>query len=544
MLGFVLNACEEETVANPAIKFLDLVSIGYAEGNNQSYVTEDIILPNSISGFDQIEVSWISLTPGVIDQNGVVSRNETNTSVTLILRIKYNEFVANKSFVLNVIGTNLEILVTTYVLDDVKTYEINEISSLSVIEKPSISGYRFLHWETLDGIALTDNYQIDSDISIRAVLEEVIMYNYSINVYTQINNSTQYTLIETNSFEGIKDDIITYTHTIEGFELNSSLSDTLSSLSSNNMTFDLYFDHIEYTVSYVVNGSIIETHSYFYEDEVVLLDLVEGIIGWSLTPQGAKLDASFNITQDMTLYGIKENVSVTYTGYYASINQVSDNQLLTMLRTLISTYTYQSYDAARDILQISDEDPNNKANVILVYNRASVRSTWDGGATWNREHVWPQSLLQNSNQKADTHNLKPANPTINSTRGNDPYASGSGTYGRVSGGWYPGDQDKGDIARIVLYMHVRYGLTISAVGNLNIFLRWHEEDPVDTFELNRNEVIFDYQDNRNPFIDHPELAFRVFGAPSFYTAYEDTLYQVFYTLDALYYVEKNKTLLA
>ena len=57
-------------------------------------------------------------------------------------------------------------------------------------------------------------------------------------------------------------------------------------------------------------------------------------------------------------------------------------------------------------------------------------------------------------------------------------------------------------------------INIDLVGNIQLFLQWHEEDPVDDFEANRNNVIFQYTNNKNPFIDHPELAYRIFGEPS------------------------------
>jgi endonuclease I len=81
-----------------------------------------------------------------------------------------------------------------------------------------------------------------------------------------------------------------------------------------------------------------------------------------------------------------------------------------------------SYGDARLILDETDRDPNNSSNCILVYLGTSVSGNWDGGITWNREHVWPQSLLgvnvenQSINVGSDLHNLKPADPNENSSR--------------------------------------------------------------------------------------------------------------------------------
>ncbi|MCK7485054.1 MAG: endonuclease [Bacillus subtilis] len=155
--------------------------------------------------------------------------------------------------------------------------------------------------------------------------------------------------------------------------------------------------------------------------------------------------------------------------------------------------------------------PLRPGNILLVYNRASVSGVWDGATTWNKEHVWPQSKLGTASD-SDLHNLRPSNPSINSNRGNLAFAAGSGTYGPRGSGWFPGEADKGDIARIVFYMNTRWGLAIDAnIGNLAMFIEWHTTDPVDAFEINRNNQIYLNQYNRNPYIDHPELVGLVYG---------------------------------
>jgi endonuclease I len=208
--------------------------------------------------------------------------------------------------------------------------------------------------------------------------------------------------------------------------------------------------------------------------------------------------------------------------YYQSVNGLTGQALQVGLREIISTERTRSYDDARDILQISDRDPSNYNNVILVYKRTSVLGLWDGGNTWNREHVWPQSLLSGAS-KSDLHNLKPADPNVNSSRGNNAFAEGSGSYKLVPGGFYPGDEAKGDIARIIFFMITRYSqLNINTMGSLPMFMRWHEEDPVDAKEIHRNEILFQEQENRNPFIDHPEFVSLIWGsAQASYTVASD-----------------------
>jgi len=172
--------------------------------------------------------------------------------------------------------------------------------------------------------------------------------------------------------------------------------------------------------------------------------------------------------------------------YYSSAVGLSGTQLLNELNRIINSgFKQLSYDDAKWVLEISDRDPLNPNNVIQVYTRLSVKGAWNY-PIWNREHVWPKSHLQNSGQKSDMQNLKPADVDENSRRGNLPfgYMSGSGVY-------EPHDDVKGDIARIILYMLTKYpGLNIDNVGSINLFMQWHELDPVDDFERNRNEVIF------------------------------------------------------
>lgn len=211
--------------------------------------------------------------------------------------------------------------------------------------------------------------------------------------------------------------------------------------------------------------------------------------------------------------------------YYQSVAGKAGNSLFLGLRNIISSRNITSYDKAKEILENSDRDPNNHNNVLLIYNRASVQGPWsNGGTIWNREHVWPQSFLS-GNQYQDPHNLRPANPGVNSSRGNDKFARGSGSYGRVSGGWYPGDEDRGDVARIMFYLITLYSnLTISTMGSMEMFIEWHNLDPVDDFERNRNDVIYSYTNNRNPFIDHPHFVSIIWESTTYSTQKEEYEY--------------------
>ncbi len=222
----------------------------------------------------------------------------------------------------------------------------------------------------------------------------------------------------------------------------------------------------------------------------------------------------------------------TYEGYYSSLEGKTNQQLFPTLSSLLRSILTGStnllpsqinYGNARYDIPKFDKDPNNSSHVILVYSQSSVNGAWDGGSTWNREHVFPQSLMgvdttnTSRHKGADYHNLKPENPSVNSSRGNK-YFSESTT----STTFAPPSNVRGDIARILFYMVTMWpelslvdvvsGDPVTyTIGQLTLFVKWHLEDPVDTFEANRNEVIYGLQGNRNPYVDHQELVCRIWG---------------------------------
>lgn len=228
-------------------------------------------------------------------------------------------------------------------------------------------------------------------------------------------------------------------------------------------------------------------------------------------------DEAGNIqTEYLTIVIYDPDYELVLTDYYATATGLNGEALLLELRSIIQTgFTAVSYGDSRYILDETDQDPLNPNNVILVYLGTSVSGIWDGGTTWNREHVWPQYYLDvdttNSSKHvgADLHNLKPANPSENSSRSNRYYDNVA--IGGLS--YLPRAEVRGDVARILFYMIVMYDYlslvnqapVIYQMAMLDVLIQWHIDDPVDDFERNRNEVIFSYQKNRNPFIDYPEF---------------------------------------
>ncbi|MBL7026547.1 MAG: endonuclease [Candidatus Marinimicrobia bacterium] len=244
------------------------------------------------------------------------------------------------------------------------------------------------------------------------------------------------------------------------------------------------------------------------------------------------------------------------TGYYDPAQDLSGSELKTALHDIISDHVKYPYTSTStdvwDILKETDEDPNNTDNVILIYTGRSQAKTENSGESsstgsnrWNREHVWSKSHGfpdEIDTAYTDIHHLRPADESVNSSRSNLDFDNGGAAHVEATecsydgDSWEPRDAVKGDIARMMFYMVVRYdpgyhsdnslydlelvdyaGVDIGdppgepLFGKLSTLIQWHLQDPVDTFEQNRNEVAYSYQGNRNPFIDHPQWVDSIFS---------------------------------
>ncbi|MGB5943476.1 MAG: endonuclease [Leeuwenhoekiella sp.] len=235
--------------------------------------------------------------------------------------------------------------------------------------------------------------------------------------------------------------------------------------------------------------------------------------------------------------------------YYNGINftetglELRDDlaELVSQTHTNILSYTPGVWEASK----VTDLDPDNPENVLLIYgyeDTSDQNSTNDhfrdknrnggGNGDWNREHTYAKSLgtprFDNDDTPgSDAHHLRPSDVQMNGNRGNRKFADGSGNAGNLSSNWYPGDEWKGDVARMMLYMYLRYGNrtlpTNVAVGTTNsidpnmvdVLLKWNVEDPVSAVEDQRNayhDSDAQYaQGNRNPFIDNPALDTAIWG---------------------------------
>lgn len=247
-------------------------------------------------------------------------------------------------------------------------------------------------------------------------------------------------------------------------------------------------------------------------------------------------------------------------GYYSPVDATNPTTLRSTLHGVIDDHQIFPYTSGAtdtwDILKLADEDPQNSGRILDVYRNASYNKVSGGGGSYNREHTWPNSLgFPNDDGKnypyTDCHQLFLADIQYNGARGSLPFGNTGGTeWPTLQNGGVGGAGDsnwegasrfevwsdrRGDIARALFYLDVRYDgsshggtgwsepdlvLTDSAalingsstgsnesvayMGYLSTLLAWHAADPVDAKELERNDVVFGFQGNRNPFVDHPE----------------------------------------
>ncbi|MBH0022298.1 endonuclease [Pseudoalteromonas sp. SWXJ133] len=276
--------------------------------------------------------------------------------------------------------------------------------------------------------------------------------------------------------------------------------------------------------------------------------------------------ASFNSTDDSTAFtlgsgsGDGGGTTPTPTGYYVTAQGLSGYALKTELYNIIKDHNAQGYSAiwnfydssARDkyfendnsILDMYSEKPNGSDS----YNYAAVSDqcgNYSGeGGCYNREHSFPKSWFGGTIEpmNSDVHHIYATDGYVNSKRSNFPFgevasASFTSTNGSKLGSaasslnysgtvFEPIDEFKGDFARAYFYMATRYEnvigtwqtKTTSSNAVLNgssnqvfeswvvaMLLNWHNSDPVSQMELDRNQAAFEFQGNRNPYIDHPEF---------------------------------------
>ncbi len=354
---------------------------------------------------------------------------------------------------------------------------------------------------------------------------------------TNINESESFDITFTASEVLSQDLSLNFTLANAGFNQSDYIGDTsvtiTSGTTSETLTIQTVDDNLdegdefvniliaEPAAPYVLNANNIE---------VIIVD-----DDFQVANYGTPLNPTFGIVS-----------STAPENYYASIEGLSDQNLINELQAIIAeegVVKTHSYADIYFILEEADVSPLNSNKVWLIYSEIDkpVYEKQTGSASidkWNREHVFPRSKggffsiddddianginvfwnttadsLRHGN--SDAHHLRPALSTENSSRGNQNFGEYVGPTGNQG-------SFKGDVARAVFYMQIRYnGLEVvngfpttanaGQIGDLQTLLDWHEQDPPDDYEMNRNNVIYNWQTNRNPFIDYPELVDYIWG---------------------------------
>ena len=232
--------------------------------------------------------------------------------------------------------------------------------------------------------------------------------------------------------------------------------------------------------------------------------------------------------------------------HYSSITKdLSGVALKSALNRLVRHQTRLLYRCVWEAVAEANQDPVNSENVLLVYTRRSIpKSARASGNNqnqkdyWNREHGWPSSHgVKDTAAFADVHHIFAADGAVNSSRGDKDFDDAGNPHHecddcRADGdSWEPPDEIKGDIARVLFYMAVRYeGNDLSGAEDLELadtvtdsrtpligvrstLLEWHCADPVSDAERRRNNVVYSWQGNRSPFVDRPEWVGMVWNSP-------------------------------
>ena len=355
-------------------------------------------------------------------------------------------------------------------------------------------GHEFSHWalNSINGTSFAEESEIEgitSDIVLYAIWEEVLPpspTNYTVTLYA--NNGTSSTLTEKTNGSTYTIPVCSFSydgHTFDGWAYGSK-------------------DGVEYAA-----GDVLK-----------------------------------NIESDIKLYALwtanssdPNKIDDNYGNYYASIDDsLTGTDLRNALNSLNSSKRKRtmSYDGLKTWGKYTEVDWTGKDNtsgkMFGFYDNAKVSNVWDNQATWNREHVWPKSRGGGLVDK-DMHMPRPASVKINSSRGNMFFGTASSTYD-------PGQYEvnyRGVAARIIFYCAIAdKSLSLvdsnddstsnKSMGKLSELLSWNLQYAPDTsadahltlrIEQNRNREMYrneNLQGNRNPFVDHPEYACRIWGS--------------------------------
>ena len=426
---------------------------------------------------DGVTVTYESDRPEVINNNGGVVFPTADTFVNI--KITFNIQLSNKVYTEEASTT---IVVRKAKSDNDKYQDIKQdiIRSIPSVVKGDVE----LKTSGLYGAVVTyksSNEEVFSNLG--KAKDKVFNEDITLIIEVELNGK---------KYEPFEVDLVVSTLVIDS-TTEQKLSEIEQEITNNICKNSTITENIELDLTSLYDSTI----RYESSNEDVLSS--SGIVSSDIKNVGVVL--SFYITLSDIEYGpfnvslvVNTYVMVNENEYYQDIDStLSGNALKMALRTLITTTQRKitSYDEIKTVTAKTDADPNISGNIILFYSRKSVSAKWDGGTTWNREHVWPRSKswFQYDGAGSDIHHLRPTNPSINSSRGNKAYSTAT-----TSEFYSPADEVKGDIARIVFYLLTRYSESdnypiTNVAKSMNMLIEWNELDPVDNLEIDRKSVV-------------------------------------------------------
>ncbi|MFS4482572.1 Ig-like domain-containing protein [Hyunsoonleella sp. 2307UL5-6] len=513
---FITNCSSSDSIEPPVPKpvaFDDL----YTTVQNREIVISDILRNDENVQGTSLELNTINTKGGVVNVNGIITFTPENNfigkdsfSYTICETVQNN--CSTATVFIDVEKGNVSIAVEdSYITIANKTLTIDDLTSNDVLESNvTIS--------SVDKIANTEG-----DVTLD---NEIVMYIPKTDFVGE--DIFTYTICDDNGNCSSAPVRITVEDGINAIDDNYNASNTMALTISDLLDNDVV---IAGTTILELDTNTIQGSAILQADGSVVYTPSSNFIGedtftYTICDNDTQNQtcATANVTINVVA-GINFNIPIALQNYYNDVLFVEDVTIMfDEIESLTQTKhtTILTYGQRHNFLYDADEDLSNTANVVLMYTGESRdEREWTSGSnshtpqTFNTEHVYPQSLLAERDEGeafSDLHHLRACDAAVNSSRSNFRFVDSSGSNALINeNSWYPGDEWKGDVARMILYLNIRYGETFTKVGSIELFLKWNREDPVSDFEVQRNTVIFGAQGNRNPFIDNPFIATLIWG---------------------------------
>ena len=472
-------------------------------GNNNVSPSAQIIVPNNSiqNGADAVAIYQAPLSD--------FPNSTLATTTNLVDALVYDTSDSDDENLMQLLGVNIQINENENGNKDFESIQRSNNGSYFV-DTPTPSEVNEGNGVFLNGINFSfdqDFYNEGDQIQINFTTEEALQESITIffNLEYQNFDSNDYSDIDNVTIQSGEDSASVLIDIIDD-EIDEGDEDLMLSLDFQNENFIL-----------LNNNQIIRVN----DNDFIIADY-----GTPINPTYTNVNNLFS-----------EN-------YYSNLNGLAGEDLIIALKEIISNpelVRAHSYSDIKEILKQADVNPENSNQVWLVYteqarSKIDFQTTSSNIGKWNREHTFPRSrggfnnISADSNAdgidqywqtsidslrhaNSDAHGIRASDGPENSSRGNKHYGDYNGPTGNLN-------SFKGVVARSVLFLSLRYnGLdivdgfpdTVGQLGDLQTILSWNELDPVDDFEKNRNNIIYNWQNNRNPLIDLPEIVNYIWG---------------------------------